>query len=73
MATVFHPSGPTWLALVLAGLTAIGSLYMNYIHNDRDTAQRVSALEANQASEHEKVDHIQVQVDKLVEWALGKK
>lgn len=72
MAVVHAGPGPTWLALILAGLSAAGTLYIEYTHNDRDNAQRISALEAHRADDAGKIDHIQSQVDKLVDWAMGK-
>jgi hypothetical protein len=67
------PTGLTWGAILLAGLTALGSVYTQYTRNDREVVQRISALEAHRTDDTEKLDYIQSQVDKLVTWALGHK
>lgn len=72
------------IPFVVAALTVIGSLYVSNRHetvqaqtqqqtNQTDLATRVSALEAHRTDDESKLDHIQSQVDKLVEWALGHK
>lgn len=66
------PSGLSWGALILAGLSALGTLYLEYSHNDRELTQRVSALEQHKTDESSRLDRIENKVDKLVEWALGK-
>lgn len=61
------------IALVLAGLSALGTVYIQMTHNDKENAVRISALEAHRTDGDARIDHIQSQVDKLVEWALGHK
>lgn len=60
-----------FIALIMAGLSMIGTLWMEFGHNDREVAQRVSTLEAHRNDDEKKIDHIQEQVDKLVQWAMG--
>lgn len=72
-AVTTPPPGLTWGALVLVGLTAVGSFYHDYTHNDREIVQRVSALEAQRQDDRDTIAHIRDQVDKLVTWALGDK
>lgn len=67
-----------WLPLALAIISLIGSLYVNVTRNDRDNAQRVTALEAKQTDTTARLDRIENKVDKLgddmsrlVGWALG--
>lgn len=59
------------LALFMAGLSMIGTLWMEFGHSDRELSQRVSGLEAHRNDDEKKIDHIQEQVDKLVQWAMG--
>lgn len=70
-----RPKGlPWWIELVVAGLISLGTaIYIQATHDDKALGERVSAVEATQKGQNDKVDHIQTQVDKLVEWALGKK
>lgn len=74
---------PWWIkALLTAILAVLGTLvtinYSFYKSDKVDIVGRVSAieahqqkLEAHQDNDHETLNHIQAQVDKLVEWALG--
>jgi hypothetical protein len=53
-------------SLLIAGMTA-------YSSNDKQIEHRLTAVETSHAADQAKIDHIQSQVDKLVEWALGHK
>jgi hypothetical protein len=53
------------LSLLCAGAAA-------YYNNDKQIEHRLSVVETKTDSDQHQLDHIQVQVDKLVEWALGK-
>jgi hypothetical protein len=73
-----RPPMPWWVEIVATALLGtLGLMYANYhteaAHTDQDLHARVSVIEATQKGQNDKVDHIQTQVDKLVEWALGKK
>lgn len=69
-----RPNMPWWVEILVAALLALGTaVYIQATHDDKDLGQRVSAVEATQKGQADKVDHIQTQVDKLVEWALGHK
>jgi hypothetical protein len=72
MSVQHQPAGLTWGAIVLAGLSGLGTMYVQFTHNDRENAVRISALEAHRTDDAGKLDHIQEQVDKLVAWALGR-
>lgn len=61
-----------WIPLVVAGASLLMTGYAEYTHNDRDISNRVTALESHRQDDAQKLDHIQAQVDKLVDWALGK-
>jgi hypothetical protein len=75
---------PWWAkAIITAILSVLGTLYtINYTSNKTDKQAIVSRievvesrqqkLEAHQDGDHETLQHIQAQVDKLVAWALGK-
>lgn len=73
MALVATSAGLSWGAVILAGLSFLASFYVEYTHNDKATAQRVTALEVHQVDDNKKLEHIESQVDKLVDWALGKR
>ena len=61
-----------WLPFVLAGLSLLGTLYMNFTHNDRENAQKISALESHRVDDNARLDRIETKLDSLVTWALGK-
>lgn len=71
----------TIIAAFLTGLLSLGmSAYIQATHTDAadrqkvvDNEHRLTAVESKQQADSEKVNHIQMQVDKLVEWALGSK
>lgn len=60
----------TWLALLLAGFSALGTIYIQMTHDDKANASRISALEAHRDDDSAKIDHIQTQVDRLVDRLL---
>lgn len=80
-----RPPMPWWVEIVATALLAtLGLVYANYhsdvAHANETLIVRVGTVEAKQAADDAKLsamdsktDHIQTQVDKLVEWALGKK
>ena len=72
MASITKGVASTWLALALAGLSILGTLYIEYTHTDRDNAVRISALEAHQGDTGQRLDRMENKLDRLVEWALGK-
>lgn len=71
--TSHHGLAQTAVALILAGLSLIGTIYMEYSRNDRENLTRIAKLEQAREDTDKKIDHIERQVDKLVEWAIGKK
>lgn len=60
-------------AAIVASLTALGTTYTTISSHDRDHESRISALEQARTDSNDRLDHIESQVDKLVEWALGHK
>ena len=63
-----------WLVPLVVALCALFFSGWNNANRQTDElTQRVSALEAHQTDDSVKLDHVQTQVDKLVEWALGHK
>jgi hypothetical protein len=66
------PLSQPLLAIVLAGLSLLGTLYIEFSHNDREIAAAISALQTHQADETRRLDRIENKLDKLVTWALGK-
>ena len=62
-----------WVTIGIAALALVFSLLVEYTHNDKDNANRISALESHRADDKGQLDHIQQQVDKLVDWVIGKK
>jgi len=64
---------PWWASLLLPLIVSlIVSGFAGYYSNDKQIESRVSALEAHRSDDASKLDHIQSQVDRLVQWALGK-
>lgn len=62
-------NNPQWVAVILTVLSLLltGAGYVNKINT------RIERVETRQADQDQKIDHIQSQADKLVEWALGHK
>lgn len=68
-----HPTAAWVIPLIIALMSVVLSGVSAYTHNDKELTARITALESHRVDDKDKLDHIQVQVDKLVEWALGKK
>jgi hypothetical protein len=64
---------PDWLIAAAAIASLLGTLYSETTHNDRDIWTHITAVEAHQQSDKDQLGHIQSQVDRLVEWAMGAK
>jgi hypothetical protein len=62
-----------WVTLIVAGLSLIGTIYVEATHNDRENATRISALESHRADDNSRLDRIENKLDKLVDWAMGRK
>jgi hypothetical protein len=62
-----------WVSIILAAASLLGFLWIESTHNDVANATRVATLEAHRVDDHEKLNHIEMQVDRLVEWAFGHK
>jgi hypothetical protein len=67
------------VAIVMAILSLMVSGFVGYSHNDKDLAQRVTAVETQQKNDHEGINRVDesihrvdAKVDKLLDWALGK-
>lgn len=68
------------VTIVIALLSLVLSAYAGYSHNDKEITSRVVAVETQQKNDHDainrvegKVDKVDGKLDRLVEWALGKK
>ena len=67
------PTRGNWiLPFVLLALGWLASGVVSYLHEDKSVTARVTAIETKQGDNYKRLDHIQSQVDRLVEWALGK-
>ncbi len=66
-----HVVVPTWLAVSLTVFSMVGTIFATWHNADKSTSDRLSALEAHEYDNQNRLDHIQVQLDKLVDWALG--
>ena len=68
------PSRADWVVpFIVAALSLALSGWVSYNNSNTDIDVRVSKLETQRLDDATKIDHIQTQVDKLVEWALGHK
>lgn len=74
------PRPSPWLSLILAAVSLLAVLWAESAHSASAESQatlaltsRVTSLEAHQVDSSDRLAHIQTQVDKLVEWALGHK
>lgn len=67
------PQGFSYGAIILALVSLIGTGYVEYTHTDRETVQRVSALETHKTDTDRRLDRIEEKIDKLIEWAIGEK
>lgn len=61
------------LPIAIATASLLASGYNAYERNDKALGNRITAIETHYADGDKRLDHIQSQVDKLVEWALGHK
>lgn len=65
---------PWWVSLLIPIIVSLlVSGFTGYHSNDKRIEARISALEAHRVDDNAEIVHIRQQVDKLVEWALGKK
>lgn len=62
-----------FLPIALASASLVASGYNAYQLNDKVLSNRVTAIETHFTDESKRLDHIQSQLDRLVEWALGHK
>lgn len=65
------PAAPWWLALILSAASLGWAGYTNYTHNDKELAQRITAVEAHRADDTQRLDRVETKLDKLLDWALG--
>lgn len=68
-----------WMTILIAVLSLLVSLYIERTHTDAQDHEkamanehRITSVENKVDGQRQQVDHIQSQVDKLVDWALGK-
>ena len=58
------------LALILAGLSALGTVYIELTHTDQDNANRIATLEAHQSDTTQRLDRIENKLDRLLDGLL---
>ena len=58
---------------LVAVVGAAGTAYARLVQSDRNNDRRLSVLESQRTDDNAKLDHIQIQVDRLVDWAMDKK
>lgn len=68
-----------WMTILIAVLSLLVSLYIERTHTDAQDHEkamanehRISVVEQKQTDDSTKIDRIERNVDKLVDWALGK-
>lgn len=66
-------SSEALVAILVALLSLAVSAYAGYAHNDKDISNRVSVIETQQKNDGATIQRVEGKVDRLVEWALGKK
>lgn len=54
-----------WIPLVVAGASLLASGWSAYNHNDKQTSNRLTAVETKQADDRETLKHVSEQVDKI--------
>lgn len=65
------PKSPfNWLAVALAILSLVSSIYLQASRNDRENTARISALEAHQGDSVQRLDRIETKVDAILIYLL---
>ncbi len=59
------------LPFILAGLSLLGTIYMQATRSDKESVQRISAIEAHQGDASQRLDRIEAKLDRLMEAMLG--
>lgn len=66
--------------IILALIALLSSAFANYSHDDKKLGERVTAVEVQQRNDTQsinrvegKVDKLDAKLDRLVEWAFGKR
>jgi hypothetical protein len=64
-----------WLApVILAALLSLAvSAFAGYFHNDKELAQRITAVEVQQKNDTKAIDRVESKLDKLYEYLTGRK
>lgn len=62
----------TIATIVIALLSLAVSAFVSYTHNDKEMASRIAVVETQQKNDHDGINRVEVKVDKLLDWALGK-
>lgn len=66
------PLNKETIAIIVSVISMLCAGAAAYYNNDKQIEHRLSVVEQSRSDDHENIAHIQKQVDKLVEWALGK-
>lgn len=61
------------LTIALAILSLAMSTYAAYSHNDKAIEHRLTVVETQQQVDAGRLERMENKIDRLVEWALGKK
>lgn len=68
-----HSNSSSWIAIGLALLSLASTIYMQATHNDRENAQKISALESHRADDNSRLDRIESKLDHVIDWMVGHK
>lgn len=60
-----------WIALGMAAMSALGTVYLEFTHNNRDFEARLSALEGHRADDVDRLNRIETKLDQLIGWVLA--
>ena len=63
-------SAPWWVPLAIAILSILGTAYVAYSSNDKETAVRITAVEIRQDDTGKRLDRIEAKIDWLIDWAI---
>lgn len=61
-------SAPWWLALLISGVSLLGSMYASYTHNDKEITSRLTTVESHQGDVDHRLNRMEDKLDRLIEW-----
>jgi hypothetical protein len=69
-----QPFNPGWvIPVVVLLLSLLSSAYVAYSHNDKELAQRVTAVETRQEGTDKRLDRIEDKIDRILERMPAKR